>query len=523
METPASYARHHKYIIGILIIAVLIAAAVGIRMIGRKAAITEIKTETKVTLISASDYLKDRSEIRANGVVESLQQAELRSQAAGQVTKIHVSIGQKVSEGQALVSLQQADIAAVLAQAQALLKSQQARLDEMMKGARVEQVQIVEGGLAAAKQALVDTKNTQDAVVKSAYAALLNNGLAIVPNSNNISHARISLGGSYTLTAQGIYTITMQGGEKSPFSVSGIETATGWVTRGASVAVGTGGLYITASTDGDIVPGDSWTITIPNTQSPMYSASKNTYDTALKARDAAINGATNALTAAQNQYDLVMAGATSDQIKAQQAAVEQAAANVSSATAQFEKTVIRSPINGVVASLPIKYGELVSPGTLAASVVSKNALQVKTYLSDYDIQYVREGAEVAINDTVKGKVSHISPSVDSMTKTVEALVVINNAQTSGLVVGQNATLKIAVVRDASKALVYLLPLQAVKIANAGASVFTVKADSTLEEHAVTLGNTSGEYVEVTQGISPDMKIVAAVYELRAGQTVTPEQ
>ncbi len=523
METPISYAKHHKYVIGALIIAVLGLAAVGVRVIGRKAAVAETKPETKVTLIAASDYLKDRSEIRANGVVESLQQAELRSQAAGPVMKIYASIGQKVAEGQALVSLQQTDIAAVLTQAQALLKSQQARLDEMMKGARSEQVQIAESALAAAKQGLTDTKNTQDALVKSAYANLLNNGLAIVSNSNNVSHARITLSGSYALSTQGVYVITMQGGDKSPFSVSGIETATGWVTRGTGVAVGTGGLYITVSTDGDINPGDSWTVTIPNTQSPMYSAAKNAYDTALKARDAAVNGATSALAAAQNQYDLVMAGATSDQIKAQQAAVEQAAANVASATAQFEKTVIRSPINGIVASLPVKYGELVSPGTLVASVVSKNALQVKTYLSDYDIQYVKEGAEVLINDSVKGKVSHISPSVDPMTKTVEALVVVNNAQTSQLVVGQNAALKIAVVRDSSKSLVYLLPLQAVKIANAGASIFTVSPDSTLEEHTVQLGNTSGEYVEVTQGIAPDMKLVSAVYELHAGQTVTAEQ
>ena len=89
--------------------------------------------------------------------------------------------------------------------------------------------------------------------------------------------------------------------------------------------------------------------------------------------------------------------------------------------------------------------------------------------------------------------------------------------------GQNASVKIAGKQSTSgEGPVFLLPLQSVKLFPGGASVFTVKDDSTLEEKSVTLGNISGETVEVTKGLTPEMKIVSTVYELKAGQKVSVE-
>lgn len=268
-------------------------------------------------------------------------------------------------------------------------------------------------------------------------------------------------------------------------------------------------------------PGDSWTITIPNPQAPGYAAAKNGYEAAQKGRDAAINGATNALTAAQNSYNLTVAGASNEQIKAQEAAVEQATAAVQAAEVQLAKTIVRTPIAGVVASLPIKYGDLVSPGMPVASIVSRGGLQIKAYLSDFDLPFVAEKATTTINDSLAGKVSHLSPSIDPQTKNVEVDVLVDNPQQSGLVVGQSASLKIT-GKQSGTSTIFLLPIQAVKISSTGASVFTVNNDSTLVEHPVQLGSVSGEFVEVTAGVTPDMKIVSTIYELEDGQKVTAE-
>lgn len=523
MENPVSYAKHHKYIMGILVLVVVLGTAVGSRLINKKAPAVNIDRVTKVTLIGVSEFLKDKTNVSANGTVESLEQADLRSQASGPVTSVRAQIGQKIKRGQILVTLQNDDIAAGLAQANALLRSQQARLDDLKNGARTEQVQLAESALNAAKQGLVDTKTTQDAIVSNAYSNLLNNGLSAVPNKDNQTKARITLSGSYNLNQEGIYTITLpQGGDKPPFSVTGIETVSGWVTRGTALKIGNGGLYFTVSTDGEIFPGDKWTITIPNLEAPTYSLAKNGYDTAKKVRDAAVNGATNAVQTAQKSYDLTLAGASNDQIKAQAAAVEQAAASVQAVQVQLERTFIRSPIDGELTGLPVKFGELVNPGALVASVVGQGGLQIKSFISDSDLPFVSLGSDVVINDNLKGKVTGLSPSIDANTKNAELRIVVEDPKRSGLVIGQSVNIQISTQLKNGKSSVYLLPLQAVKIANEGASVFVVKPDSTLEEKTVKLGAVNGEFVEVVDGITPDLKIVSTIYELKAGEKVGVE-
>lgn len=521
MENPVSYARHHKFVMGALVIIVILVTAIGARFIGREKPTEQQRNLSKIKLLDVKNFLKSKSIITANGTVESLEQADLRSQASGQVTSVLVKIGQKVKRGQILVSLQQSDAAAGLAQAKAALKSQEARLDEMKKGARTEQIQVAETALNVAKQTLIDTQRTQDALVANAYSSLLNTGLALVPNAYNVSKATLALSGSYLMKNEGVYTVKFpSGGEKPPFSVFGPESDSGWVIRGTALPIGKSGLYFTVSTDGDIYPNDSWTLAIPNTQSPLYAAVKNGYDTALQARDAAVNGATNAVAVAQTQYDLVVAGATSDQIKAQQAAVEQARASVAAMSAQLEKTVIRSPMNGAVAGISVKYGELVSPGSLIAKVVSSGGLQVKTFISESDLLYVKEGASATINETIKGKVLHVAPSIDPSTKNIEATVMVEDYAKSGLVVGQSAVLKIYTEQKGGT--IYLLPIQSVQVATDGAGVFTLDSSSTLELIPVKLGSVSGEFVEVTEGLKDDMRIVSAVYDLKPGQKVIAE-
>lgn len=253
MQNPASYARHHKYIMGILAVLIVLTTAVGARFLGRKNLGPEPVHQTKVSLVSAADYLKNRGVITANGTVESLEQADLSSQGAGAVTRIYAKIGQKVARGQILLTLQSNDVAAGLAQAKAAQKSQQARLDEMKKGARSEQLTLAQSQVDAARQTLADTKATQDTLVANAYSTLLNSGLSIIPGQYNTSKARLALGGSYTLNQEGTYTIHLpQGGEKPPFAVSGLESDSGWVTRGLAEPIGKGGLFFTLSTDGDV-------------------------------------------------------------------------------------------------------------------------------------------------------------------------------------------------------------------------------------------------------------------------------
>ena len=523
MFNPFKYLQHHKYVMGALVVAVILFTAVFSRFSGKSASTNTVQPLSKVVLASVKDFMKDRGAISANGSVESLEQAELKSQASGPVTRIYSQIGTKVSAGQTLVSLQNADVSAQLAQAQAGLKAQEAKLSEMRTGARTEQVNIIQAKVDALAQGLEDTKKQQDVLVDNALSSMLNAGLAAIPDtSNNINAGNPTITGLYTGKEKGEYKLTLyMGGNGLHFQVTGLESASGLVST-YPVEMGSKGLFIQFPSVN--MPTDNvWSISLPNTQSAGYSAANNAYNLAVESRNTAVNGAKNALNAAQKELDLTLAGATNQQIQAQEAAVEQAQASVRAIAAQLDKTIIRSPINGTVSVIAVKYGELVTPGQLVASVVNKGGLQVKAYLSDYDMPYVEVGAEAQINDSITGKVVRVSPSIDPRTKNIEVNVAVDSPEASGLVVGQNASVKITAKQSSSgEGPVFLLPLQSVKIVPGGASIFVVNADSVLEEKAVTLGNVSGETVTVTKGLTPEMKIVSTVYELKAGQKVSVE-
>ncbi len=491
----------------------------------KKQAVDTGPTISRVNLISAKDFQKNRAFVSANGIVESLEQADLRSQVNAPVQKINVSIGSKVRQGDVLVTLQNADFSAQLAQANAGVKAAQARLDEMIRGARGEDLKIAQARVSNAEQALSDTESQQTTSLSNALSAMLNSGLTATALYSNASANAMLVSGTYTGTAQGVYKITIfTNGYGYAFSYSGIESGTQQISQGTPIALGTKGLFLTFNDLSLIGSNNTWNISIPNTQASTYLQNYNTYQSLLVSSKTTITNAKNALQDAKNALDLVLAGASNEQIRAQQAAVEQAQAAVANLAAQYAKTVIRSPIDGTVSTVAVKYGDLVTAGQAVVSIVNKSGLQVKAYISSDDLVDIAEGAAVTVNETVKATLNRVSPSINSITKTVEVSILINDSASSGLTVGQNVTANITTKNpEGTQGIAYLLPFQAVKIiSDTNAVVYTVSANSTIEEHPVVIGKVVGEQVEIKSGLISDMNIVDSVYDLVAGQQVVAQ-
>jgi HlyD family secretion protein len=519
-----NFLKSHKILMWVLVGVVVLFTAIGARLVGRNKVADETTNLKKVSLVDAKNFLKDRGQISATGIVESLEQAELRSQVSAPVAKISTSVGQSVKKGQVLVSLLNADISAQLASAQANLKSQNVRLDEMKKGTRNEDLNIAETQVAGAKQALEDVKQQQEILVANARASLYSSGLLAVPSNTNIGSVIPTISGSYKGTKEGTITITItSGGTPLGFNATGLVLGSGVVNANVPAALGDSGLFISFPSSA-VFLSDTWTIDVPNTKSASYVTSKNAYTSALESQKVAVNAATNALANAQRVLELKQAGSTNDQVRAQEAVVEQAQASVANALAQLDKTIIRSPIDGTISALPVKYGELVSVGQSVVSIVNKQGLQIKAYISSEDLAYVEEGAEVNIGESAKGKVSRVAPSVDVKSKNVEVDILVIDPEKSGLIAGENADVKIVSKQSGSNTSepVFILPIQAVKISPLGSFVFTVSTDGILEEKPVTTGVITGESVEIKSGISLDMKVVSTVYELKAGDKVVTE-
>lgn len=514
-----SYLKSHSVLMGALALVVVFVAAAGAQVARRNAKIAaEVDTTPRVSTIAAKDYSKDTATVSGSGSVESVQQAELSSQVSSTVDKINTSIGSQVKAGQVLVTLKGSDAAAQVAQAQAVLQSQQARLDELKAGSRTEEINITETQLKAAQQALLDTQRQQDIVVSNAYKNLMSTGLSAEGALANVGSAQVIVTGTYNGAVQGQYSlVAYMTGSTPRFHVNGLEVADVEAAP-TPKPLGKGGLFIQVT--GTPQGNDSWTISVPNIKSSSYTANKAVYDASLQGRDTALNAAKSQVATLQSQLALKLAGATSEQIRAQEAAVAQARANVALASSQYEKTIIRAPIDGAIAALPVKYGELVSPGQVIVSLVNQGGLLVKAFVSESDITRIAVGAQVQITETVIGTVARISPSVGAQNKTVQVDILVQDPSRSGLISGQNVTVKIATVgASQAPANTFLLPLQAVKITVNGSFVFTVSQDGILKQIAVTTANTQGEFVEVISGVNSDMQLVSPVYELQDGEKV----
>ncbi len=200
------------------------------------------------------------------------------------------------------------------------------------------------------------------------------------------------------------------------------------------------------------------------------------------------------------------------------ASVTIALGGLRAAQAALEKTYVRAPISGTIVSLPVNRGDFISAGTMVAIISNPGALQVEAYVTSADAKTLSVGGTATIDKTVPGTIVFIAPALDPLTGKIQVKVSPTGGQgslTDGSTVAV-ALERISATKAASSAI--SIPIAAAKMTPQGAVAFTV-ASSTLVAHPLTLGAIQGGQVEVREGISLDMDIVADARGLSEGQVV----
>lgn len=502
-----SFIKRHVFIATVAVLAVVVVAVIAGRAAqsSREAASAQVATTTtQVVLMNAASFRKGASDIAADGVIESRGQADLKSQTSAPVSIENLSIGDSVYSGQVILELQNSDIKAQLAQAQANLK--------------LAQGQYYAGSvsLQSAEQGLVD--KVKDAYIKG-YDAL-NTDIDPVLYTNGGTGSQLS-----TLTADSNLLNTISNSRQDLTA-----TMITWKAQIDAMAVSTSSINFIALTQqsetnlNSILSLSNLILGIINHASagatPSSLATLAAVRAPISAAQSSISGASSALTAAASSFQT----SNATQNSTAEAQISVAQAGVNNLEAQLEKTVIRSPISGKVAALPLEVGELASPGTLLATVIGETGLEVKAYASGDDFARLKLGLPVTIDGTIQGTLESVAPSVDPSTKKVEVVVNVSNSDQSNLVIGKHVPVSIHAAQATAtsgdgKPAVYLLPIQDIKITPGKASVFTVDSNSKIVENDVILGNVQGDFIEVTSGLSDDMNLVTPVYELDPGQVV----
>jgi len=348
-----------------------------------------------------------KSEVSVTGKVKPAKSLDLAFEKSGRIVRIYAKVGDKVGEGQQLVSLDNSDLIAQLAQAQANLKSQEAKLEQLKKGTRPEQIKIHQAQLDKAKQdltnyysgtvnVLADSYTKSDDAIRKQVGGLFTGLTTSNPQlifSSSDSQAVID---AQTKTAASIAALDSWRSQLSVLNSSDsvlieqainnsgkylntIKSMLDRLTDSLNSSFGISSATI-----------DSYKLNVNTARVNVNTAITNISNQSQSILSQKIVVQTN-----QDQLSLDLAGSTAEDISYQQAQVDSAAANVAYYQSQVSKTVLRALFSGTVTKVNFDPGDIIPANTAAVSLIGAGQYEIEANIAESDI------ADVKIGDTAR--------------------------------------------------------------------------------------------------------------------------
>lgn len=494
-----------KQIIWAVTIIIIIGAGIFF-LNGKKSADTQ-----NTTTVKRGDIIQ---EVSVTGRVKAASTVDLGFEKSGRIQNVYVKVGDQVSQGALLAEIESSS-------AQASLQEVTARLAELKRGSRPEEIAVKEAELA---------KNAQD--LDNAY-----NGITDILNdaftkADDALHAKLSGIFSGYKTSSYKYTFTVcdsqlaSSGEslravaELDFDAWRAETASFPVAPSRSdlaTALNQGSKHLDGilSLLGSIGRVLSLDCTITNTALDTYRTNINTARTNVTTALASVNAkkqsiATLALTVAKvrDELSLLNAGTASEVVSAQEA-------RVLSAYGELRKYKINSPIAGTVTKVDAVEGEFANIAVPLLSIISDSSFEMDANVPEADI------AKIAIGDKARvtldaygsdvlfpGHVVSINPA-ETIIDNVPTYKVTLHFDKSDARVKSGMTANIDVATD-SRINALSVPAHAVITRDGKKFIDVLNADGTTIETSVTVGlKGSDGSIEILSGLSEGARIVTS--------------
>jgi HlyD family secretion protein len=457
--------------------------------------------------------------VSVTGRVKAVQEVDLAFQNSGRVARVDAKIGARVVSGQLLASLNTADLNAQLREAQANVLGQEAKLRNIESGGRAEEIAIKESALRAAQQSLENAYANVLDVLSDAYTK----------TDNAMRIQLLPVFNSYGSEASPLFTLTfscqcdVQSRAATTYRTAAEVGLNRWKQELADLSAnGSPEAYLSAirnargymqsakdtiSAVGAVL--NEVTVSISTTTVESYRTSTSTARasvvaaaTSVNTQDQLISSSLLTVERVKGELALTKAGSTPEEIDAQRAVVMSAKAQVDGIQAQISKSIIVSPIAGVVTKQDAKVGQTATANQTLVGVISDQQLEIEANVPEVDIGKVMTGDVVRVTvdalpgETMLAKVSFIDPAetiIDGVVnfRVIMLFDVLNEQLKSGLTVN----LEIETIKKDD---VLILPQFAIVENDEG--TFVRKPDGA--QVAVSLGIRSKEgMVEVLSGLS----------------------
>ena len=325
--------------------------------------------------------------VSAQGFIVPQRSSDLAFRSGGRVSEVLIAEGDRVKQGQALIRLQDDQLRAAVAQAQAALDLAKANRAQVDEGARAQDVTAAEAAVRSAEAQVTAASAERDRLTGGATAA-----------SIAAAQARLSSALVEQKLAQDAY-----------------DKVTECVTiKGNEVCPGLG------------TPEEQARLRVAATNEAV-NAARTALDEATKGSGKQVQAAQANVAAAQAQIDIAQAqlerlkaGATEAQIAAAQASVAQAEAGLQAAQAALNEATLIAPFDGTIAQINTEAGQVVGPGSAIVSMADLNTWVIETDdLSEVDVINVQPDQAVTITFDalpgvkLNGKVLAVTPKAQT--------------------------------------------------------------------------------------------------------------
>lgn len=520
----------------IAITLVVLAVLGGVFMGGGTAEAPQREQETAeptVSLGSVAALSSDVTPLTAVGEVRSLSQAELRTERSGKVIGVYSTAGAVVPAGAILAELENAQERAAVLSAQGALAAAEAQLAKAQAGARGEDQQSAAAQARAAETALLSARNTARNAYEQAYSlaedALLSQTDQLLRNPETANPTLLVRGVSYDdrkvlEDERVVLGDLLNAWQERTGTVFADETLDLQLTD-ALAHVERMQRYV--NNIGQIITRQELSYSFSSEDKAAEEAIVRTARTNLDAARASLNSArtglaqaSSAAEGAQQAATVATVGARSEDLLAAEAAVLQAQGGLMSAQATLEKTRVRTPISGTVATLNVSVGDFVGTQESVALVANESALQVEVFVSDSARARITEGAAVLVDGVYEGVVTSVAPGLDPETKQARVTVGLDAAAD----LANGSYVEVAFLGDGEERVAnttdgFRIPIAAIKVLPRGLAVFTVE-DGILVALPIEEGPILGASMLVRDGVEANTMIVRDVRGLREGDEVT---
>lgn len=448
--------------------------------------------------------------ISVTGKVIPAQNVDLGFEQSGRVSYVRVNVGDSVRLGQVIASLSNGDLSATVAQREAQVEAEQARLAEIQRGSRPEDIRLAQNNVTQAKLSMVDA--VRDAYTKSddvlrknidqLYTDPRSIRPQIIPSDNyalteSLNEQRLRVGEMLTSWSAEVSTLSADNYSNTNLS----KARTNLLTMQKYLD----DLSIAVSSYKE---GSMTQATIDKYRSDISSARSSISSTV-----SALNTAESSLRRYEDQLAIEQAGSTAEEINTQLAQVKSAQASLASARASVGKTIITAPFDGVITKSDIKAGEIASPNEPVISIISAAQYQIESFISETDVAKVAAGQDARVTLDAYGKDVYFAAKVSEVDPAETILNGISTYKTKlqfnqsddRIKSGMTANISIETARKSSS---FSIPQEALFLNYGEKSVTVLNADNTRKTVVVVTGSIGNDgSIEVLSGLNEGDRIV----------------